>query len=344
MKLRAGFRFLVLLFTLYSLLITVNSCGPTYPKEKIKESVIKVCRNEYDLDVKVETSGKTIAIYLPLTDLIDFTFALTKSASDKINDVLLSVSRVTLSTDAKFDYYCVIAHDVRIPELQIIIIKSVEDVKRLFVSDISRGEYLKRMLIDLRLSPQSQKERAVKEILGKMNLDERWQEEMMNDFFRSEPTALSDIGYWNGRFYIKDITKAEFLSEQLANRLKLVFREDKTLSDDFTIKFAKGTYISKEKERFFKFTISTKPKSGVLAEADDSFGKIFGPCLKEISNVLHGYGFTDFDHVEILNEGDGRMLKVSRDELEGFRKKKIKLENIVSKMQNYNEISIPITR
>ncbi|MDP2913422.1 MAG: hypothetical protein Q8N91_05380, partial [Candidatus Omnitrophota bacterium] len=142
----------------------LSGCGPTYPKNKIKESIIRVCKNEYKIDVKVHTTGKTIAIYLPLPDLLDLTFAITKEAGEKINDVIMSVSRVALSTDAKFDFYCIIAHDIRIPEIQIIIIKSVDDVKRLLLNDVSRGEYANRMLIDMRLNPQAQKEHSIKEV------------------------------------------------------------------------------------------------------------------------------------------------------------------------------------
>ena len=116
----------------------LSGCGPTYPKEKTKESIIRLCKKEYKLDVKVEIAGKTVAIYLPLTNLLDFTFALTPDASEKINQVILSVTRVVLSTDAKYGFYCVMAHDVRIPEIQIVIIKSVEDVRRFLLGDISR--------------------------------------------------------------------------------------------------------------------------------------------------------------------------------------------------------------
>jgi len=197
---------------------------PTYPKERFKESVIKLCKKEYKIDVKVETIGKTIAIYLPLQDLLDFNFAISKKASEQINDVILSVSRAALSTDANYDFYCIIAHDIKIPEIQIVIIKSVIDVKRFMLNDISRGEYSKRMLVDIRLNPQAQKERAVKEIFEKMTLDKKWQEDVMDDFFRSEPTGLGDIGYWNEKFYVKDISFSEFLAEEIANRIKMEFR------------------------------------------------------------------------------------------------------------------------
>src|SRR3989338_10447160 len=241
-------------FTVYYLLfIVLAGCGPTYPKDRFKESIIRVCKDEYKLDVKVGAIGKTIAIYLPLPDLIDFTFSISKTASEKINDVILSVSRVALSTDASLDFYCIIAHDVRIPEIQIVIIKYVDDVKRFLLNDISRGEYSKRMLVDIRLSPQAQKERAIKDVFSKMKLDEKWEEQVMNEFFRAEPTGLVEMGYWEGRFYIKDVTLAEFLAEQTANRIKMEFKEDRFLSDNFLMKSAKGTYVSKEDERYFRF-------------------------------------------------------------------------------------------
>ena len=66
--------------------------------------IFESCLTRYGC--KVETAGKTMVIYLPLTDLMDFSFALSKSASDKINDVIFSAARVALSTDADFDFYC----------------------------------------------------------------------------------------------------------------------------------------------------------------------------------------------------------------------------------------------
>ncbi len=316
--------FAVLLF-IYGL----GGCSPTYPKDKFNESIVRVCKNEYKIDVKVEAIGKTIAIYLPLENLIDFTFAITKSASEKINDVILSVSRVALSTDAKFDFYCIIAHDVRIPELQIVIIKSVDDVKRFLLSDISRGEYSKRMLIDIRLNPQAQKEHAIKQVFSKMAVDSKWQDQVMNDFFRSEPAVLGDMGYWNGRFYIKDITLSEFLADEIASRVRFEFKEDKFLSETFVLKSSKGTYISKDGKNFFKFEIEISPKG--LEGLDEKVGadKITDNVLKVAALVLHGYRFDAFDYIEIINQTYGNVVKVSKSDLENFRMKKVTLKDII---------------
>ena len=320
---------LLLLLTIDYLLFTVLcGCTATYPQDKIKESIVRICKQEYKSDVLVEMAGRTMVIYLPLSDLMDFSFALSKPASEKINDVIFSAARVALSTDAKIDFYCVIAHDIKVPELQVIIIKSVEDVKRLFANDISRGEYLKRMLIDLRWSPQAKKEQVVKEIFSKMNLDPKWQEQVMADFFRSEPTSLGDIGYWNKKFYIKDITLAEFLTEQIANRVKLEFREDKSLKENFLLKSAKGIYISNKGKRLFRFEVFAERSAGTTASAIEDSDKIFKTVLSVAAHVIHGYYFKDYDGVEVLDQKEGRSIEVNPQELEAFRTKKLRLNEI----------------
>ena len=312
--------------------IFLSGCSPTYPKGRFKESIIKVCKAEYKLDVKVETIGRTIAIYLPLEDLIDFTFAITKQASEKINDVILSVSRVALSTDAEFNFYCVIAHDVRIPEIQIVIIKSVDDVKRFLLNDISRGEYSKRMLVDIRFSPQAQKEREIKEIFNKMRVDKKWQEQVMNDFFRSEPTALSDIGYWGGHFYIKDISLAEFLAEQIANRFRLALREEKAISDAYLVKSSKGSF-TKGGQRIFKLDLLVEYKPLEVSDKKIASDVIFETALKTASHVIHSYRFSDFDRFEIVNQQDTGVITLSPEELESFRTKKLKPEEITERVK-----------
>ena len=86
-------RIFVLLIT-YDLLLTtlLTVCAPTYPKEKFTDSIVRLCKTEYKLDVKAATAGKTVVIYATLQELWDLTFSLTKKAGEEINDVILSVS------------------------------------------------------------------------------------------------------------------------------------------------------------------------------------------------------------------------------------------------------------
>jgi len=302
-------------------------CQATYPQKDVEESIVRICKQEYGSDVLVETEGKTMVIYLPVSDLMNYSFALTKAASQKVNDVIFSVARVAMSTDAEINFYCVIAHDVKMPQLQIIIIKNVEDVKRLFATDISRGEYMKRMLIDLRMNPQAKKEQVVKEVFKKMNLDPKWQDQVMADFFRSAPTSIGDIGYWNNKFYIKDITLAEFLAEQMANRVKMEFRDDKILKEDFLLKSVKGVYSSKKGRRLFMIEVFAERSASTISTVEDS-DKIFETVLSVAAHVIHGYRFKDYDGVEVFDSKEGRSIEVDPEELEGFRTKKFKLSEI----------------
>lgn len=307
----------------------LTGCGPTYPKERLKESIIRLCKNEYKVDVKVRTVGKTVAIYMPLEDLMDFTFALTPAATEKLNNVIMSVTRVVLSTDAQYDFYCIIAHDIRIPEIQVIIIKYVDDVKRVFLGDISRGEFGKRMIVDMRLNPQSQKERSIKEVFQRMNLDTKWQDQVMNDFFRSEPTGLGDIGYWNGRFYIKDITLPEFMAEQIVGRIKMEFREDKDLSEAFFLRNVKGDYAAGPGKPYFKIEFLAEPRGAGALQAGGRYNSAIAAILKVSNEVIHGYEFKNFDSIELVNQADGKSIKISKDDLEKYRKRKVKLEEIM---------------
>lgn len=314
-------------------LLTTAGCGPTYPKEKLKESVIRLCKKEYKLDVKVKTVGRTVAIYLPLDNLLDFTFAITPDASERINQVILSVTRVVLSTDAEYDFYCVIAHDIRNPEIQIVIIKSVEDVRRFILGDISRGEYGKRMLIDMRIAPQAQKERAIKDVFDRMNIDKKWQEGVMQDFFMSDPATLGDIGYWGGKFYIKDINLPEFLAEEIASRIKLSFRDNKALNESLVLRSAKGVYAAPSQANggssYFRIEISVEPRTMDAFTSKDVSNDLFAHALKISYDVIHGYHFTDFDHVEIKNLTDGRSSKVLKEDLDNYKPKKTKIEDVM---------------
>jgi hypothetical protein len=325
-----GVRSCILLVACFLFLVSLAGCNTaTYPKGKVEESVITICKREYGVDVKVQIEGKTMAIYLPLTDLFtDYSFNLSKSASDKINDVIFGAARVALSTDAQIDFYCVIAHDVKMPEIQVIIIKGVEDIKRLFASDISRGEYMKRMLIDLRSSPQAKKEQVIKEIFNKMNIDAKWQDQIMADFFRSQPAGIGEIGYWNDHFYIKDITLSEFLAEQMANRIRIEFREDKNLKDNFILKAAKCEYAKKGGKRSFNFEVFADHAVASAGSTIEDSDKIFEIVLSTAAQVIHGYHFNDYDAIEILDQRAGRSIEVTPAELEGFRMGKLKLNEI----------------
>ena len=305
-------------------------CGPTYPKERLSESIVELCKKEYEVDVKVKVIDKTLAIFIPLPSLLDITLRINKKAQSMIQDVILSTSRVVLSTDANIEFYCVIAQDVRLPEIQVIVIKYVDDVKRAFFSDISRGEYFKRTLFDININPQSKKEKSLKNIFEKYKLDPEFEEKVLEDFFRSTPIALEDFGYWQDRFYVKDITLPEFLAEQMASRIRMRFREDKDLSKKFLVKSTKGTYTKEFEKTIFliNFDIKLNEILKVMGEAEDK-KIIFKNVFNEVADCLYGYKFKDFDLVKIFDKNSISRVFVSKDEIYAFKKRKLGIDAIL---------------
>jgi len=303
-------------------LLSATGCGEvTYPKETLREAIIKLCAEEYNVDIDVSITGNTLAIYLPLMNLFDINLRLSEGAQEKVQDVLLGVSRVTLSTDADIKFYCIITQDVRIPEIQLVIIKYVDDIKRAFYRDISRGEYFKRTLIDMNENPQAKKEKAVMEVFEKMELEDELKNKVLDDFFRSTPSSLSGIGYWNEKFYIKDITFEEFLAEQMANRIKISFGEKETLKN-YVLNMITGTFTAENEKKSFIINFTAEPllfvKSPNKKIAIEH--EIFQNVFEEASNVVYGYKFEGFDLVKMIEQNSSLRLEVSKDDIYLFKR------------------------
>lgn len=314
-----------------SIILIATGCGEaTYPKEKLQESVVRLCRDEFGMDIKAEIVGRTLAIYLPLMNLFDLTLNLSESAQKKIQDVLLGASRIVLSTDADIQFYCIITQDVRLPEIQLIIVKYIQDIKRAFHHDISRGEYFKRTIIDINENPQAKKEQAIMDVFSKMQLEKEWQDKVMNDFFRSPPSSMKGIGFWQGKFYVKDITLPEFLAQQMVSRVRLRFREQQSLTK-YMLKNVTGKYGKENNLEFFLIAIRVEDLlfmvDPVKRKAMET--EIFENIFMEMADMIYGYKFEDFDLIKILEEHYNEKLLASKEDIYLFKRGKLGMDAIL---------------
>ena len=315
-------------------LFFVSACAPTYPKERLADTVKNVCRAEYNMDVDVVVVGSTMGLYYPMKGLLDVGLGVSKAAWDDISNLVLVASRVVLSTDADIKFYCVITQDARLPELQVVIIKYVEDVKHGMYRNISRNESYKRTLFSINLTPQAKKERSIEKVFEKLNIEKTTREKVMDEFFRAPPTKLSDVGYWRGRFYLKDITMEEFLAAQIAHRVKIDFRTEKDLVEKYDYKSAEGEFISNNDRKHFllQFKIVDKASPETLMKSREE--KV--QELIEIANkVVSGYKFKDFDYFEIIDQYENVKLLVDGKDVYNFNKKKLPVQDIVHAPAGY---------
>ncbi|MFH1665796.1 MAG: hypothetical protein ABIA77_06605 [Candidatus Omnitrophota bacterium] len=318
------------------MLMSMPACAPTYPKENLPEAVREVCKIEYDMEVDVTVAGSTMGIYYPMKGLLDPGMGISEESWDKISNLLLIASRVVLSTDADIKFYCVITQDARLPELQVIIIKYVDDIKHSMYRGISRNEAFKRTLFSINLTPQARKERSIEQIFDRMGIAEETKQKVLDEFFRSPPTRLSDIGYWRGNFYLKDVTLEEFLASQIANRIKIDFKGEKKLEKFFTYKTAEGLFNTDEKAR--TFLIMFKIADAVGSEPVSSLRREKIKTIIDIaSEVVKGYKFKDFDLLVLDDQLENVRVSVKGQDVCDFADKKLSVENVAYGPAGYFE-------
>jgi len=166
------------------LLLTLYACTEaTYPKEKVEQSVINLCKEEYGMDVKAKIIGGTLGVFIPIEKLIDDDLKLNADATSKIEDAALSIHRVAMSTDEPLKFYTLTARDINTPGAEFMLTAFVYDVIRVRLLDISRGEYHKRTLKDFRFNPVVAGEEKIKELFDGLNENSPLAEELKPLFY-----------------------------------------------------------------------------------------------------------------------------------------------------------------
>lgn len=175
----------VRIFLVILCLASLSACNkPTYPKETLEECVLKLCQDEYHLtNVKTKLIGKTLGVYIPLEGLVDPDLKLNQKAGEKIEDVALSIHRVTTSTDSPVQFYVLTARDTKFQGGEFILTGFVYDVIRVRLFDISRGEYFQRILRDFRFNPSIAGQERIKELINALNQDQEWIQPVKPTFY-----------------------------------------------------------------------------------------------------------------------------------------------------------------
>lgn len=169
------------------LALALAGCHQTYPENRIVDELREICRKEYGIEnIQVKFNGNTIGVFLPLRKLfatnlkeallanvqnIESLLEPSPEAMEQVEDVLFTTSRVVLSTDKKIDFYVLQATDTENTGLEMVLVGNVSDIKRVRLWDISRNEYRKRVLHDLRLNRTVVWSRPVKRLFNAIGTD-----------------------------------------------------------------------------------------------------------------------------------------------------------------------------
>ena len=229
------FTFYFLLFTLYSLLFTIFAgCSkPTYPKDKLSEAAQKILKKEYDLNGSVKLVGSTLYLEVNLPELVSTEKDLPKKIFKKLEGAILTIVRISLSSDANIATLVTIARADDY-DFCVRIIQRLEDIKHFLYLKISKADYEDRLIL---------------EILSYSKLDYR-------DITLKEFVARLIVSQYNM------LLKTNPFLSGLLNNVSLEFSN---LTDDFLVITANSlrTDISTAIKKFFE-GILTKSYIGTL--------------------------------------------------------------------------------
>ncbi len=193
----AEFRFLLGLFFCSFLLTGCFSSDfpPSYKETDISANIKKICREEYKLNVVPLRAGNTLWVYAPLDRLLHAEFGknpdkvFDEEMIEKARNILTSISRVLLSSDKAPEFFVLDFADIKLG-LDYSLTANLMDIKKSAAGGIPWTEANKRYVVG----------------------------------FEQSKMAINDTS--GGHLKIYDIKLSEFLSRQIAQRVRIIFQEE----------------------------------------------------------------------------------------------------------------------
>ena len=165
------------------------------------DQLTRLIKEEAKVDVRVRVVGKTLWVFLPMENMVNGKTGTWEPKSlEKFNDVMNTIHRVMLSSDAPIDFIAFVAADIKKFGVQFLVIDYLQDLKEAVLERFSRGEFFMRSVRDISFDPM---------LIG--------------------DTLGENIDY-------HDITFGEFISLQIIHRTKNLFARNKTLDSLFDLK------------------------------------------------------------------------------------------------------------
>ncbi len=250
--------FSLAIFICISLYGCQNQIEPTYKEKDIPYLVKKICKDEYNLDVTTKRTPTTLWIYAPLTKILDKDYGIKEDKifdeeiSNKLRNILTTIGRVLISSDNGPEFFAFLASDINIG-LDYTMIGNTLDIKKSYAGFIPWPEANRRYVIKLEVAPG-----AIQDTTG---------------------THLESY----------NIKLADFLAEQIAQRISVQFREEER-KNYFKVgktegKFSNNTFI-------FEYSIEqiAQPTKAIAIQKE---------ILDTIAYCLKTYEFKDFTTVEL---------------------------------------------
>lgn len=269
------------------LLACLPACRATYPGRSVNQTIAQICQKEYGVQVLVVSKGRTIGALIPVKNILakDTSrndLALSNDVLEKIEHVMLTVSRVTLSSEFKFDFFVVTARDAK-TGVEVSFVRYLKDVRRLMTDDISRSDYFQRLLIETRFLP-------------------------------------GDRNPMQGSYELHEYFLPEVLAGQIADRMRQQLNSNLVLPRLFKVENVKGEFVRLPGRAWssgrFRLSLHFEPGAEPFTtlgnpDLQEAFIQLF---LRTAQNVTRRYEFFAFEGMEIVDQTGRRLAYFDRKE------------------------------
>ena len=205
--------------------LLVGCGGPSYRTEQVQDAIQQICAKDYKLQVSVKRIGQTVAVHLQHGGVLeqqDGQIRLAESANEVLGNAIEAIHRVLLSSDNPNGFYLFLVSDPSIPGVYLMMVRYLDDVKRVHANSITPTEFFSRTI--LQLQPAN-----------------------------PPLTNLNQVA-------LHDITLEQFLSWQLAKRLQDRLTEH--TQHEGLSHVAVGPCVGEFKNGEFAFTLNVAPETG----------------------------------------------------------------------------------
>lgn len=271
-----------------------SGCSASYPRENLHEAIQKIFKEELGVESRSKLAGRTLYISFPIQGLISENFELSKDVSEKLENAMLSISRIALSTNAEIDFTVLESVD-RTWGVNARLIRRLQDLKDLIYWRVSKTDFDERLVLEI-----SKESRA------------------------SAEGVISAVAEGDAEWH--DLTMPEFMGRWVASRVNIGSRSNPFLGvllgiEKLSPQFNPQTRtLTLEVDRF-----ENAVSSGA---ASISINLIKSTLMDQLSSVEEKYSVHDWaDQVVLRKRGGGILLAISREEWVNSRKEKTAQKN-----------------
>ena len=225
------------------ILIFLSSCTvpSTYSRKNIQKAIRNICKDEFNVDVKVRFSGETIWIYAPFEELITEDGQWNEKAQSSRVKIFLTLGRVFLSMDNPPKLYCLLASNTKGIGLDTYTIGYIPDMIKFDLGFISLKERDKRVVFlsfpnpsaidDAKGDHIQEYDISVGEFIAylvRQNLEKKFSTPALNKNFQLRKVSTH---YWINNLKVNFDIKATKYQEDLINPFDEARRTTKEILD-----------------------------------------------------------------------------------------------------------------